>query len=113
VPQPQAIPLDILYEDRDLLVLNKPAGLVVHPAPGHADGTLVNALLHHCRDLGGVGGVERPGIVHRLDKETSGLLVVAKNDAAMAGLVRLFQPGGVTKEYEALAHGAPPRESVL
>ncbi|MDD2459481.1 MAG: RluA family pseudouridine synthase [Kiritimatiellia bacterium] len=111
VPQPQAIPLDILYEDRDLLVLNKPAGLVVHPAPGHADGTLVNALLHHCRDLGGVGGVERPGIVHRLDKETSGLLVVAKNDAAMAGLVRLFQTGGITKEYEALVHGAPPRET--
>jgi len=111
VPQPQAIPLDILYEDGDLLVLNKPAGLVVHPAPGHADGTLVNALLHHCRDLGGVGGVERPGIVHRLDKETSGLLVVAKNDAAMAGLVRLFQNGGITKEYEALVHGAPPRES--
>ncbi|HRR34796.1 MAG TPA: RluA family pseudouridine synthase [Kiritimatiellia bacterium] len=111
IPQPQAIPLDILYEDGDLLVLNKPAGLVVHPAPGHADGTLVNALLHHCRDLGGVGGVERPGIVHRLDKETSGLLVVAKNDAAMAGLVRLFQGGGITKEYEALVHGAPPCES--
>ena len=80
VPQPQAIPLDILYEDSDCLVLNKPAGLVVHPAPGHASGTLVNALLYHCKDLGGVGGVERPGIVHRLDKDTSGLMVVAKND---------------------------------
>jgi len=111
IPQPQAIPLDILYEDRDLLLLNKPAGMVVHPAPGHADGTLVNALLHHCRDLGGIGGVERPGIVHRLDKETSGLLVVAKNDASMAGMVRLFQRGEIIKEYDALVHGAPPHDS--
>lgn len=111
IPQPQAIPLDILYEDRDLLLLNKSAGMVVHPAPGHADGTLVNALLHHCRDLGGIGGVERPGIVHRLDKETSGLLVVAKNDTAMAGMVRLFQRGEIIKEYDALVHGAPPHDS--
>ncbi len=110
-PVPEDIPLDILYEDGDCLVLNKPAGLVVHPAPGHATGTLVNALLHHCRDLGGVGGVERPGIVHRLDKDTSGLMVVAKNDAAMAGFVRLFQTGGITKEYLALVHGVPPKLS--
>lgn len=110
-PQPEDIPLDILYEDAALLVLNKPAGLVVHPAPGHADGTLVNALLHHCDDLGGVGGVERPGIVHRLDKDTSGLMMVAKSDAAMAGLVKLFQTGGITKEYLTLVHGAPPKAS--
>lgn len=109
VPQPEAIPLDVLYEDADCLVLNKPAGLVVHPAPGHASGTLVNALLHHCRGLCGVGGVERPGIVHRLDKDTSGLMVVAKSDAAMAGFVRLFQTGGIRKEYLALVHGAPPK----
>jgi 23S rRNA pseudouridine1911/1915/1917 synthase len=109
LPQPEDIPLDIVYEDDDLLVLDKPAGLVVHPAPGHAAGTLVNALLHHCTDLGGIGGVERPGIVHRLDKDTSGLMVVAKNDAAMAGLVRLFQTGGISKEYLALVHGAPSK----
>ena len=110
-PVPEDIPLDILYEDSDCLVINKPAGLVVHPAPGHASGTLVNALLFHCRDLGGVGGVERPGIVHRLDKDTSGLMVVAKNDAALAGFVRLFQTGGITKEYLALVHGVPPKLS--
>jgi 23S rRNA pseudouridine1911/1915/1917 synthase len=110
-PVPEDIPLDVLYEDGDCLVINKPAGLVVHPAPGHASGTLVNALLYHCRDLGGVGGVERPGIVHRLDKDTSGLMVVAKNDAAMAGFVRLFQTGGITKEYLTLVHGVPPKPS--
>lgn len=110
-PVPENIPLEILYDDRDLLVLDKPPGLVVHPAPGHAAGTLVNALLWHCRDLGGVGGVERPGIVHRLDKDTSGLLVVAKNDAAMTGLVRLFQSGGIRKEYLALVHGVPSKPS--
>ncbi len=108
-PAPENIPLEIIYEDSDLLVLNKPPGMVVHPAPGHAAGTLVNALLWHCRDLGGIGGVERPGIVHRLDKDTSGLLVVAKHDAAMAGLVRLFQSGGMAKEYQALVHGGPPK----
>jgi len=108
VPQPEDIPLDVVYEDGGLLVVNKPAGLVVHPAPGHAAGTLVNALLHHCSDLSGVGGVERPGIVHRLDKDTSGLMTVAKNDTAMTGLMRLFQTGGVVKEYLALVHGAPP-----
>lgn len=111
VPEPEEIPLDVLYEDGDCLLLNKPAGLVVHPAPGHASGTLVNALLHHCRDLGGVGGVERPGIVHRLDKDTSGLMIVAKNDAALSGFVRLFQTGGITKEYLTLVHGAPAKPS--
>ncbi|MDD4102201.1 MAG: RluA family pseudouridine synthase [Kiritimatiellae bacterium] len=110
-PLPEEMPLCIVHEDSDLLVLDKPPGLVVHPAPGHAAGTLVNALLWHCRDLSGVGGVERPGIVHRLDKDTSGLMVVAKNDAAMAGLVRLFQSGGIVKEYLALVHGAPPKIS--
>jgi len=109
LPQPENIPLDIVYEDGDCLVLNKPAGRVVHPAPGHASGTLVNALLYHCRDLGGVGGIERPGIVHRLDKDTSGLMVVAKNDAAMAGFVRLFQTHGIAKEYLTLVHGMPPQ----
>ena len=110
-PQAEDRALDIVYEDADILVLDKPAGLVVHPAPGHAAGTLVNALLHHCRDLAGIGGVERPGIVHRLDKDTTGLLVVAKHDAAMAGLVKAFQSGGVRKEYLAIVHGAPPRAS--
>jgi 23S rRNA pseudouridine1911/1915/1917 synthase len=84
--QPEAIPLSIVHEDADLLVIDKPAGLVVHPAPGHGSGTLVNALLHHVQDLSGIGGVLRPGIVHRLDKDTSGLMLVAKNDAAHRGL---------------------------
>ncbi len=110
-PQAEDRALDIVYEDADILVLDKPAGLVVHPAPGHAAGTLVNALLHHCRDLAGIGGVERPGIVHRLDKDTTGLLVVAKHDAAMAGLVKAFQSGGVRKEYLAIVHGSPPHAS--
>ena len=109
-PVPEAIPLDVVFEDADCLVLNKPAGLVVHPSPGHADGTLVNALLAHCEHLQGIGGVERPGIVHRLDKDTTGLMVVAKSDAAMAGLTQLFQTGGIRKEYLAWVHGAPPRE---
>lgn len=114
IPQPEAIPLSIVYEDADILVIDKQAGLVVHPAPGHLTGTLVNALLHHCKDLAGIGGVERPGIVHRLDKDTSGLMVVAKNDAAMAGFVRLFQTGGMTKSYLTLVHGAPlKKEGVL
>lgn len=111
IPQPEARALDIVYEDSDILVIDKPAGLVVHPAPGHATGTLVNALLHHCDDLAGIGGIERPGIVHRLDKGTTGLLVVAKHDAAMAGLVKAFQTGGVRKEYLALVYGAPPHAS--
>ena len=99
------IPLAILYEDADLIVLNKPAGLVVHPAPGHAADTLVNALLHHCSDLQGIGGELRPGIVHRLDKDTSGVLVVAKNEAAVAALVGQFSSHSVRKEYLALVWG--------
>jgi 23S rRNA pseudouridine1911/1915/1917 synthase len=104
---PEAIPLDIYYEDSDLLVLDKPAGLVVHPAAGNYSGTLVHALLHHCPDLSGIGGVLRPGIVHRLDKDTSGLMVVAKNDNSHQSLIRQFQKGGVSKEYQALVWGGP------
>ena len=111
IPQPEARALDVVYEDADILVIDKPAGLVVHPAPGHPTGTLVNALLHHCDDLAGIGGVERPGIVHRLDKDTTGLMVVAKHDAAMAGLTQAFQTGGVRKEYLAIVHGIPPHLS--
>ena len=105
------IPLAILYEDSDLIVLNKPAGLVVHPAPGHAADTLVNALLHHCADLQGIGGELRPGIVHRLDKDTSGVLVVAKNEASVAALVAQFSAHSVQKEYLALVWGAPKKSS--
>ena len=105
------IPLAILYEDADLIVLNKPAGLVVHPAPGHAADTLVNALLHHCSDLQGIGGELRPGIVHRLDKDTSGVLVVAKNEAAVAALVAQFSSHAVRKEYLALAWGVLKKPS--
>lgn len=104
---PEARPLDILFEDTDLLVLNKPAGLVVHPAPGHASGTLVHALLHHCADLAGIGGELRPGIVHRLDRDTSGLLVVAKREASMRNLQAQFKQRDVRKEYLALAWGHP------
>ncbi len=104
---PEDIPLSVVYEDRELLVLDKPAGLVVHPAPGNYSGTLVHALLFHCQDLSGIGGVLRPGIVHRLDKDTSGLMVVAKNDLSHQQLVRQFQSGGVIKEYQALVWGRP------
>jgi 23S rRNA pseudouridine1911/1915/1917 synthase len=108
VPQPQAIDLDILYEDSDLLVLNKPAGLVVHPAPGNPDCTLVNALLAHCGDsLSGIGGVRRPGIVHRLDKDTSGVMVVAKNDRSHHALAKLFAAHDLTRIYRALVWGGP------
>jgi 23S rRNA pseudouridine1911/1915/1917 synthase len=107
-PEPQALALDILFEDDDLLVLNKPAGLVVHPAPGNPDNTLVNALLAHCGgSLSGIGGVRRPGIVHRLDKNTSGVMVVAKNDAAHQGLSKLFAAHDLTRIYQALVWGAP------
>jgi len=102
---PEPIPLEILYEDTDLVVLNKPAGLVVHPAPGHPRGTLVHALLHHCPDLPGIGEERRPGIVHRLDKDTSGVMVVAKTDAAMASLAGQFKERRVKKTYLALVHG--------
>ncbi len=104
---PEAIPLTILYEDSSLLVVDKPAGMVVHPAAGHAGGTLVNALLHHCSDLSGIGGVLRPGIVHRLDKGTSGLLVAAKSDAAHRGLAGQFKRREVKKTYLALVYGNP------
>ena len=104
---PEEIPLRILYEDADLVVIDKPAGLVVHPAPGHAGGTLVNALLHHCKDLAGIGGELRPGIVHRLDKDTSGVLVVAKNERALAGLAQQFKTHTVRRRYLALIHGVP------
>ena len=108
VPQPEAIPFTVLYEDDDLIALDKPAGLVVHPAPGHLTGTLVNALLHHCPALSGIGGVARPGIVHRLDQDTSGLLVVAKTQAAMDGLTRAFASHkSLTKTYLAVCHGRP------
>jgi len=105
--QPESIPLDVVHEDSDLLVVNKPAGLVIHPAAGNPDGTLVNALLHHCRDLSGIGGVERPGIVHRLDKDTSGLLVVAKSDRAHLALSRAFLRRTVEKTYLAVCYGLP------
>jgi 23S rRNA pseudouridine1911/1915/1917 synthase len=102
---PEAILLDIVYEDADLLVINKPAGMVVHPAPGHSTGTLVHAVLHHCPEIEGVGGVQRPGIVHRLDRETSGLIVVAKHDQAQRNLQAQFKDRTVYKEYTALVEG--------
>jgi len=104
----QDLPLDILYEDADLIVVDKPAGMVVHPAPGSPAGTLVNALLHHCgQTLSGVGGEKRPGIVHRIDKDTSGLLVVAKSDRAHHGLAAQFERHTVERRYRALVHGRP------
>ena len=102
---PEPIPLDILYEDGDLLVVNKPSGIVVHPAAGNWTGTLVNAVLYHCPNLEGVGGVHRPGIVHRLDKDTSGVILIAKNDAAHRALQAQFKERSVEKTYEALVHG--------
>ena len=102
----QNIPLDIVYEDSDLLVVNKPKGMVVHPAPGNPDGTLVNALLYHCGDsLSGINGVIRPGIVHRIDKDTSGLLIVAKNDAAHRSLAEQIKAHSFTREYRAVVYG--------
>jgi 23S rRNA pseudouridine1911/1915/1917 synthase len=105
--QPQELPLDVLFEDSHLIVINKPPGMVIHPAAGNPDGTLVNALLAHCRDLSGVGGVERPGIVHRLDKDTSGVLVAAKNDAAHRALSLAFRWRTTDKRYLAVVYGAP------
>lgn len=109
--RPEDIPLDIIFEDNNLLVIDKPAGLVVHPGPGHTAGTLANAVLHHCPELEGIGGERRPGIVHRLDKGTSGVIVVAKNDAAMRFLQEQFADRTVYKEYLALLEGRvePPR----
>jgi 23S rRNA pseudouridine1911/1915/1917 synthase len=108
---PEPLPLAVLHEDEDLIVVDKAAGLVVHPAPGHARGTLVNALLHHCSGLAGVGGVLRPGIVHRLDRGTSGVLVVAKNDAAHRDLAQQFHQHSVERVYRALVRGVPGGDS--
>lgn len=108
---PEDIPLDVLFEDEDIIVVNKAPGMVVHPAAGHATGTLVHALLHHCADLKGIGGEHRPGIVHRLDKDTSGALVVAKSDSALEGLMRQFKAGEVYKEYVTLVLGVPHASS--
>ena len=114
-PEPQPIDLDIVFEDEDLLVIDKPAGLVVHPAPGNPDRTLVNALIAHCGEtLSGIGGVRRPGIVHRLDKDTSGLMVVAKNDAAHASLSAQFAGRTITRAYRAVVWGVPsPRRGEI
>jgi 23S rRNA pseudouridine1911/1915/1917 synthase len=107
----EPLPLDVLFEDRHLIVLNKPPGIVVHPAAGHSGGTLVNALLYHCPDLEGIGGQKRPGIVHRLDKDTSGVLVVAKTDRAHHELSRQFKVRQIRKHYLALVHGSPRNDS--
>lgn len=102
---PEEIPLDIYYEDADVIVINKPRGMVVHPAPGHLSGTVVNALMHHCRDLSGINGELRPGIVHRIDKDTSGLLMAAKNDRAHTELAAQLKAHTVLRKYKALVHG--------
>ena len=111
LPQPEDIPLDILYEDDAVIVVNKPAGMVVHPAPGHDSQTFVNALLFHCGDLAGIGGVARPGIVHRLDQDTTGILVAAKDEAALNNLAAQFQARTTEKTYLALVHGQIERLS--
>jgi 23S rRNA pseudouridine1911/1915/1917 synthase len=110
--QPEDIPLDVIYEDSDVIVVNKPVGMVVHPAPGHANGTLVNALLYHCGDsLSGIGGEIRPGIVHRIDRDTSGLIIVAKNDAAHLSLAEQLQDHSLYREYETIVIGNLKEES--
>lgn len=112
VPEPENIPLCVVYEDDDMLVIDKAPGMVVHPAPGHFSGTLVNALLYHCPDLSGIGGVARPGIVHRLDQDTSGLIAVAKSQKAMDGLVKAFASHtSIEKTYLAVCHGRPRFDS--
>ena len=108
--RPQDIPVSVLYEDSDVIVIDKESGMVVHPAAGNPDGTLVNALLHHCGDLSGIGGVERPGIVHRLDKDTSGCIVVAKNDAAHLSLTTQFAHRDTSKIYLAVVQGRPKQD---
>lgn len=111
---PENIPLDIVYEDNDLLVVNKPKGMVVHPAPGHYSGTLVNALMYHCKDsLSGINGEIRPGIVHRIDKDTSGLLIVAKNDTAHRGLAEQIKEHSFTREYEAVVNGSVKEDGTV
>lgn len=107
---PEEMDLDIYYEDKDVLVVNKPRGMVVHPAPGHLTGTLVNGLMAHCKDLSGINGVLRPGIVHRIDKDTSGLLMVAKNDMAHESLVNQLVEKTVTRKYKAIVHGVIPHD---
>ncbi|MCI8678517.1 MAG: RluA family pseudouridine synthase [Lawsonibacter sp.] len=108
---PQNIPLDVIYEDGDVIVVNKPVGLVVHPAPGHPDGTLVNALLYHCKNsLSGINGELRPGIVHRIDRDTSGLIIAAKNDRAHLALAAQLQDHSLARTYEAVALGGLPEE---
>lgn len=107
---PEEMDLDIYYEDTDVLVVNKPRGMVVHPAPGHLTGTLVNGLMAHCKDLSGINGVLRPGIVHRIDKDTSGLLMVAKNDMAHESLVNQLVEKSVTRKYKAIVHGVIPHD---
>lgn len=108
IPEPEDLPLDIIFEDEDIIVINKPAGLVVHPAPGHHTGTLVNALLYHCPTLSGIGGVARPGIVHRLDQDTSGVMIIAKSQRAMDVLTREFSSHrNLRKTYLAITHGTP------
>ena len=118
VPEPEELDmpaedlnLEIVYEDADVLVVNKPSGMVVHPAPGHTTGTLVNGLMHHCTDLSGINGVMRPGIVHRIDKDTSGLLMVAKNDKAHTSLVDQLVEKSVTRVYTAIVHGHIPHDN--
>lgn len=108
--EPEEMDLDIYYEDSDVLVVNKPRGMVVHPAPGHTSGTLVNGLMAHCKDLSGINGVMRPGIVHRIDKDTSGLLMIAKNDAAHESLVNQLVRKTVTRRYKAIVHGIIPHD---
>ncbi|PEB66193.1 RluA family pseudouridine synthase [Bacillus thuringiensis] len=108
--QPEDMNLEIYYEDADVLVVNKPRGMVVHPAPGHTSGTLVNGLMHHCTDLSGINGVMRPGIVHRIDKDTSGLLMVAKNDMAHESLVNQLVAKTVTRRYKAIVHSVIPHD---
>jgi len=110
-PLPESIPLEVLYEDAELIVINKPAGMVVHPGAGNSSGTLVNALLAHCRDLSGVGGELRPGIVHRLDKGTSGVMVAAKNDRAHQALSAQFSVHSIKRVYQALVYGNPAEDS--
>ncbi|MET1032731.1 RluA family pseudouridine synthase [Domibacillus tundrae] len=112
IPEPEALnieaedlQLDVYYEDEDVIVVNKPSGMVVHPAPGHTTGTLVNGLMYHCKDLSGINGIMRPGIVHRIDKDTSGLLMVAKNDMAHEKLVNQLVEKSVTRKYKAIVHG--------
>jgi len=109
--QPEAIPLDVIFENGDVLLVNKPAGMVVHPAAGHATGTLVHAALAHAPDLEGIGGEIRPGVVHRLDRDTSGLILLAKNDAAYHGLQQQFKSRSISKTYLAITEGRPPTDS--